>query len=136
MYLPALDGFFDESVACLFRPSLVADDFLADPPRRIAQMNPEARPQLKIKLARYWARVDVARDQFELHERNEEWARSDAVSPSVYDSDPETPSYGARSRPVPPLRVTPPRLPLPPPRTQPRTELISSCVTGRTEQHL
>ena len=31
----------------------------ADPPRRIAQMNPEARPQLKIKLARYWARVDL-----------------------------------------------------------------------------
>jgi len=90
MYLPALHGIFDESVACLFRPSLVADDFLADPPRRIAQMHPEARRQLKIKLARYWARVDVARDQFELHERNEERARSDALPPSVYDPDPET----------------------------------------------
>ena len=55
MYLPALEGQFAESVACLFRPSLVADDFPADPPRRIAQMHPEARRQLKIKLARYWA---------------------------------------------------------------------------------
>jgi hypothetical protein len=92
MYLPALDGYFDESVACLFRPSLVADDFLADPPRRIAQMNPEARRQLKIKLARYWARVDVARGQFDLHERDEETARSDALPPSAYDADPETAS--------------------------------------------
>jgi hypothetical protein len=30
------------------------------------------------------------------------------------------------------LRCVTPRLSLPPPRTQPRTELISSCVTGRT----
>lgn len=90
MYLPALDGFFDESVACLFRPSLVADDFLRGPPRRITQMHPEARRQLKIKLGRYWARVDVARDQFDLHERDEEEARSDALPPSVYDPDPET----------------------------------------------
>ncbi|MEK6327505.1 MAG: hypothetical protein AABM66_08290 [Actinomycetota bacterium] len=53
-------------------------------------MNPEARRQLKIKLARYWARVDVPRDQFELYERNEEAARGDALPPSVYDPDPET----------------------------------------------
>lgn len=90
MYVPPLEGFFDESVACLFRPSLVADGFLADPPRRIAQVNPEARRQLKIKLARYWARVDVPRDQFELHERNEERARGDGLPSSVYDPDPET----------------------------------------------
>lgn len=88
MYLPALEGHFGESVACLFRPSLVGDDFLADPPRRIAQMHPEARRQLKIKLARYWARVDVARDQFPLHERDEEAARSDALPPSRYDVEP------------------------------------------------
>jgi hypothetical protein len=90
MYLPAVERHFDESVACLFRPSLVADDFLADPPRRIAQMHPEARRQLKIKLARYWARVNVARDQFELRERDEEAAWSDALPPSRYDPDPET----------------------------------------------
>lgn len=90
MYLPGLDRYFDESVACLFRPSLVADSFLANPPRRIAQMHPEARRQLKIKLARYWARVDVARDQFPLRERDEEDARSDALPPSPYDIDPET----------------------------------------------
>lgn len=42
MYLPALDGVFGESVACLFRPTLVADDFLAGPPRRIAQMHPDS----------------------------------------------------------------------------------------------
>lgn len=88
MYLPALDDFFDESVACLFRPSLVADDFLADPPKRIAQMHPEARRQLKIKLARYWGRVNVPRDQFDLHERHEEEARSGHLPPSAYDFDP------------------------------------------------
>jgi len=90
MYLPGLDGYFEESVACLFRPSLVADSFLADPPRRIAQMHQEARRQLKIKLARYWARVDVARDQFPLRERDEGDAQSDALPPSPYDVDPET----------------------------------------------
>jgi len=85
MYVPQLDGAFEESVACLFRPSLVADPFLADPPRRIAQMHPEARRQLKIKLARYWARVDVARDQFPLHERGEDEVRSETQPPSPYD---------------------------------------------------
>lgn len=90
MYLPALEGHFGESVACLFRPALVADDFLADPPCRIAQMHPEARRQLKIKLARYWSRVDVARDQFPLRERDEAGARSESLPASVYDADPET----------------------------------------------
>lgn len=85
MYLPELEGHFTESVACLFRPTLVADEFLAEPPRRIAQMHSEARRQLKIKLARYWSRVDVARDQFELHERDENAVRSEDASPSPYD---------------------------------------------------
>lgn len=85
MYVPSLGGHFDEGVACLFRPSLVADNFLADPPKRIAQMHPEARRQLKIKLARYWARVDVERDEFGLHERNEETVRSESTPPSAYD---------------------------------------------------
>jgi hypothetical protein len=86
MYLPALEGVFEESVACLFRPTLVADEFLADPPRRITQMHPEGRRQLKIKLARYWARVDVARDQFELTEKDEEQVRSHSSPPSQYDA--------------------------------------------------
>ena len=86
MYLPALEGHFAESVACLFRPTLVADQFLAEPPRRIAQMHPEARRQLKIKLARYWSRVDVARDQFERHERDEDAVRSEDAPPSPYDA--------------------------------------------------
>lgn len=85
MYLPALDGVFDESVACLFRPTLVADDFLAGPPRRIAQMHPEARRQLKIKLARYWARVDVPRDDIPLHEHDEVAVRAEQTPPSPYD---------------------------------------------------
>jgi hypothetical protein len=86
MYLPALEGVFMESVACLFRPTLVADEFLAEPPRRITQMHPAGRRQLKIKLARYWARVDVARDQFALTEKGEDQVRSDSSPPSRYDA--------------------------------------------------
>lgn len=79
-------GHIAESVACLFRPALVADEFLAEPPRRIAQMHPEARRQLKIKLARYWSRIDVERDQFPLHERDEDAVRSEDPPPSPYDA--------------------------------------------------
>lgn len=87
MYLPPLaDVLEEESVACLFRPTLVSDDFLREPPRRICQMHPEARRQLKIKLARYWARVDVKRDDIPLRERDEEEVRSDARPASVYDA--------------------------------------------------
>jgi hypothetical protein len=86
MYLPALAGAFEESVACLFRPSLVSDDFLRDPPRRIAKMHPEARRQLKLKLARYWARVDVDRERLPLNERGEDEVRSDERPPSPYDA--------------------------------------------------
>jgi hypothetical protein len=53
-------------------------------------MHPEARRQLKIKLAAYWARVRVARDQFPLNERYEESVRSESLPPSIYDVDPET----------------------------------------------
>ena len=60
MYLPPLSGFLEEeSVACLFRPSLVSDELLAEPPRRVAQLQPEARRHLKVKLAAYWGRVAV-----------------------------------------------------------------------------
>lgn len=88
MYLPMLEGLFEESVACLFRPSLIADEFLANPPRRIAQMHPEARRQLKLKLARYWARVDVPRDEISLYERGEDEVRAEGVPASAYDVGP------------------------------------------------
>ncbi len=86
MYLPELEGVFGESVACLFRPSLVSDEFLADPPRRIAQMHPEARRHLKLKLARYWARVHVPKDQVPLHERGEDEVASSEQPASPYDA--------------------------------------------------
>jgi hypothetical protein len=86
MYLPALPGFFEESVACLFRPAVVADDFLADPPRRIAQMTQEGRRHLKIKLAAYWGRVKVDPDAIPLGERNADETRTDGWPPSRYDS--------------------------------------------------
>jgi hypothetical protein len=88
MYLPPLPGVLvEESVACLYRPSTVSDEFLRDPPRRVAQLHPEARRQLKIKLSRYWARVSPARDQVALQEMDEESVRSSSTSASVYDID-------------------------------------------------
>lgn len=49
MYLPPLPGVLEEEqVACLFRPTVVSDELLADPPRRIAQLQPEARRHLKV----------------------------------------------------------------------------------------
>jgi hypothetical protein len=91
MYLPALPGVLEqESIACLFRPSLVADEFLATPPRRVAQLQPEARRHLKVKLAAYWGRVVVDPEELPLHERNEEELRADAWPPSRYE-DPDAP---------------------------------------------
>jgi hypothetical protein len=59
MYLPPLkDVLDDESVACLFRPSLVSDELLANPPRRIAQLQPPARRHLRLKLAAYVLRSE------------------------------------------------------------------------------
>lgn len=87
MYLPPLPGLLnEESVACLFRPTLVSDDYLRNPPKRVAQMHPEARRHLKIKLAAYWARAAIDRNELELHERLEEDVRSDRVPPSPYDA--------------------------------------------------
>jgi len=86
MYLPPLDGVIgEESVACLFRPSLVSDDLLANPPRRIAQLQPLARRHLKVKLAAYWARVAVDPAELPLHERDEEAARAAERPSSRYD---------------------------------------------------
>lgn len=89
MYLPPLPGVLaEESVACLYRPATVSDEFLRDPPRRVAQLHPEARRQLKIKLARYWARLNPSREQVALQEMDEESARSAASPASAYDIDP------------------------------------------------
>jgi hypothetical protein len=86
MYLPPLEGVLDEeSVACLFRPSLVSDEALANPPRRIAQLQAPARRHLKVKLAAYWARVAVDPEELPLHERDEELAASENSPPSQYD---------------------------------------------------
>jgi len=86
MYLPPLPGVLnEESVACLHRPTTVSDAFLRDPPRRVAQLHPEARRQLKIKLARYWARSSPSRDQIDLLEMDEESVRSTDAPPSAYD---------------------------------------------------
>ncbi len=57
-YLPPLPGVLDESAACLFRPALISDEDLRDAPRRIAQLGPEGRRQLKIKLIRYPYDID------------------------------------------------------------------------------
>jgi hypothetical protein len=86
MYLPALaEVLEDESVACLFRPSLVSDELLADPPRRIAQRQPRARRHLKVKLAAYWARVAVDAGELPLYERDEEAVRAAGWPASRYD---------------------------------------------------
>ncbi len=86
MYLPPLDGVIEEdSVACLFRPSLISDDLLANPPRRLAQLQPLARRYLKVKLAAHWGRVAVDQAELPLHERDEEAARAAEWPPSRYD---------------------------------------------------
>lgn len=86
MYLPPLEGVLDEEgVACLFRPSLVSDELLADPPRRIAQLQAPARRHLKVKLAAYWARAAIDPNELPLHERNEEDLRASTSPVSRYD---------------------------------------------------
>lgn len=86
MYLPPLPGVLDEEqVVCFFRPTLVSDELLANPPRRIAQLQPEARRHLKVKLAAYWARVSIDRDVLPLREKLESEVRSNTVAPSRYD---------------------------------------------------
>jgi hypothetical protein len=86
MYLPPLPEVLEEeNVACLFRPSLVSDDLLADPPRRIAQLQPAARRYLKVKLAAYWARVAVDPTELPLTERDEDAVRASTSPSSRYD---------------------------------------------------
>lgn len=90
MYLPPLPGLLEEDlVACLYRPSLVDDELLRNPPRRVAQLHQEARRQLKIKLARYWGRVDPDRNLIPLQEVDEDRYRS--TGPSAYDIEQVSP---------------------------------------------
>lgn len=92
LYLPPLAGVLEEeAVACLFRPTLVSDDFLAEPPRRVAQLQPAARRHLKVKLAAYWGRVAVDAAELPLEERGEDELRADDWPPSRYD-DPAAPA--------------------------------------------
>lgn len=94
MYLPPLIGVLEEeTVACLFRPTLVSDDFLADPPRRVAQLQPAARRHVKVKLAAYWGRVAVDPAELPLEERGENELRAEHWPPSQYD-DPSSPIVG------------------------------------------
>lgn len=95
MYLPPVPGLLEEPlVACLYRPSLVDDALLRDPPRRVAQLQQEARRQLKIKLARYWGRVDPERDRISLDEVDEQRYR--ATGPNAYDIEQVSPQDAPR----------------------------------------
>jgi hypothetical protein len=87
MYLPPLSDVFEsEQVACLFRPTLVSDELLRDPPRRVAQLQPLARRHLKVKLAAYWGRAAVNPDDLPLHERGEDELAARSWPPSDYDT--------------------------------------------------
>ena len=88
MHLPELKGHFPESLACLYIPATVSLDFLSAPPRRVAQMDPEARRHLKVKLAAYWGRIFVPEDQIQklpVRERGEEATAVDKWPPSPFD---------------------------------------------------
>lgn len=86
MYLPPLPGVLHgEHVACFFRPTLVSEELLRDPPRRIAQLQAPARRHLKVKLAAYWIRAAVDPDSLPLYERNEKDLVAAGWPPSRYD---------------------------------------------------
>jgi hypothetical protein len=89
MYLPPMPGVLGDSAACLFRPTIVADGELLEVPRRIAQLGPEGRRQLKIKLIRYWGRLDPERDAVNGQERDEDRFAAAPGDPSPYDIDVE-----------------------------------------------
>ena len=58
LYLPAVPGTDEgELVALLFRPATVSEEFLREPPRRLAQLHPLARRHVKVKLAAYCERL-------------------------------------------------------------------------------
>ena len=86
MYLPQLDGILaGEHVACLFRPTLLSDELLRQPPRRVAQLQAPARRHLKVKLAAYWGRAAISPNDLPLHERDEDELVAGGWPPSPYD---------------------------------------------------
>lgn len=88
MYLPPLPGVLEEEqVACLFRPTLISEELLRKPPRRVAQLQPAARRQLKVKLAAYWARAAIKPEDLPLHERGEQELAADDWPASPYDHE-------------------------------------------------
>jgi hypothetical protein len=90
MYLPSCPGLEEgELLALLPRPSLVSEELLRTPPRRIAQLHPQARRHLKVKLAAYWGRVAVDREVLPLYERDEPDPNNSSWPPSPYD-DPDS----------------------------------------------
>jgi hypothetical protein len=93
LYLPACPGLDEgELLALLTRPAMVSEEFLRTPPRRIAQLHPEARRHLKVKLAAYWARAHIEPDDLPLYERDEPDPRETSWPPSPYDHPDERPA--------------------------------------------
>jgi hypothetical protein len=91
LYLPSCPGLDEgELVGLLSRPAMVSDEYLRTPPRRIAQLHPEARRHLKVKLAAYWARAKISPADLRLYERDEPDPRDFSWPPSRYD-DPDSP---------------------------------------------
>lgn len=88
MYLPPIPGFIEEeSLACLYRPMTLTDELLRSTSERIAQLGPEARRQLKLKLIAYWTRMEASRDELPLYEQDEDSVRADSQPASPYDAD-------------------------------------------------
>jgi hypothetical protein len=86
VYLPACPGLDEgELVGLLARPAMVSEEFLRIPPRRIAQLHPQARRHLKVKLAAYWARAAIKPEALPLYERDEPDPRASSWPPSPYD---------------------------------------------------
>jgi hypothetical protein len=87
MYLPPMPGFIDEeSLACLYRPMTLTDELLRNTSERVAQLGPEARRQLKLKLIAYWTRMEASRDELDLYEQDEESVRAGTEPASRYDA--------------------------------------------------
>jgi hypothetical protein len=88
LYLPPCPGLDEgELLGLLHRPTMVSDDFLQSPPRRIAQLHPEARRHLKTKLAAYWARAEIEPASLPLYERDEPDPHGSSWPPSPYDPE-------------------------------------------------
>lgn len=86
MYFPRLPGALEEeSVACLFRPSLVSDELIADPPRRIAQLHrwPAATSRSN---SRRIPRVAVDPAELPLTERDKDAVGASTSPASRYDA--------------------------------------------------